>query len=224
MEAIKKMNDNAIKQYLEDLLPVRNEFFQELEQFALDHRVPIMEPTGIETMLQMMKIQRPKQILEIGTAIGYSALRMADALPHTKVVTLEMDDIRVEQAMRNIQAASMDERVTVLKGNALDLYEEVAVHGSYDAIFIDAAKGQYIKFFEMYSELLTENGCIYTDNVLFKGLVAQSDITTKRLASLVKKIDAYNRWLMDNKRFDTIIIPVGDGLAVSRKRTGVGNE
>lgn len=224
MEAVKKMNDDAIKQYLEDLLPVRNKFFQGLEQFAKEHRVPIMEPTGIAAMLQMMKIQKPKQILEIGTAIGYSALRMADALPDTKVVTLEMDDIRVEQALSNIQLLGVERQIKVIKGNALDLYDEVAAYGMYDAIFIDAAKGQYIKFFEMYRELLTENGCIYTDNVLFKGLVAQTDTPNKRLASLVGKINAYNRWLMDNKRFDTVILPVGDGLAVSRKRTGVGNE
>ncbi|MEK3890635.1 O-methyltransferase [Bacillus sp. FSL K6-3431] len=217
------MND-AMKHYLEGLLPVRNQHFKQLEKFAKEHRVPIMEPTGIESMLLMMKMQSPKRILEIGTAIGYSALRMADALPEAKVITLELDEERVEQALTNINNAGMDERIKVITGDALELYDETAAQGPYDAIFIDAAKGQYIKFFEMYSELLTEQGCVYTDNVLFKGLVTEDSITNKRLSGLVNKIKTYNRWLMDHNGFDTVILPVGDGLAVSRKRSGVSNE
>lgn len=209
---------DEMKDYLEGLLPERNSFFQELEQFAKEHQVPIMEPTGIQVLLQMMKIQGPKRILEIGTAIGYSALRMADALPDANIVTIEMDEERIGQALANIDRASMKQRITILKGNALDLYDEVEALGPFDAIFIDAAKGQYIKFFEMYSELLSENGCIYSDNVLFKGLVAKAETTNKRLAGIVKKLKAYNQGLMDNNKFDTVIIQAGDGLAISRKR------
>ena len=143
--------DVAIKTYLEGLLPERNPIFQELEEFAKDHRVPIMEKTGIEAMIQIMKIQEPKRILEIGTAIGYSALRMAEALPQTHVVTLEIDEIRVEQALANIKRAGLENQITVLKGNALELYEEVSELGPFDAIFIDAAKGKYVKFFELFS-------------------------------------------------------------------------
>lgn len=211
------MND-SIQHYLESLLPKRKSIFQELEQYAQEHRVPIMELTGIEVMLQIMKIQRPVRILEIGTAIGYSALRMADALPNVQIVTIEMAEERIEQAVANIKLLQMEERITLLKGDALVLYEEVAALGSYDAIFIDAAKGQYMKFFNLYHELLTENGCIYTDNVLFKGLVAcDSANENKRLANIAKKINGFNEWLMEHPGYETRIIPVGDGLAISRK-------
>ena len=211
------MND-AIKDYLESLLPEKSAFFLELEQFAREHRVPIMEPTGIDAMLQILKIQSPKRILEIGTAIGYSALRMVDAVPESTVVTLELDEVRVEQALNNIKRAGMESRVTVLHGNALDLYEEVAAFGSFDAIFIDAAKGQYAKFFDLYSGLLTAKGCIYTDNVLFKGLVADKYSENKRLTEIADKVNKYNKWLMDHGSFDTSIISVGDGLAISIKK------
>nr|WP_249305923.1 O-methyltransferase [Lederbergia citrea] len=206
---------------MESLLPEKNAFFLELEQFAKEHRVPIMEPTGIETMLQIMKIQAPKRILEIGTAIGYSALRMVDAIPGSIVVTMELDEERVGQAQNNIKQFGMENRVTVLHGNALDLYKEAAENGPYDAIFIDAAKGQYVKFFELYERLLSNKGCIYSDNVLFKGLVAMDNSEeNKRRASVAEKLKVYNQWLMDNKSFDTVIIPAGDGLAISRKRNG----
>ncbi len=212
------MND-SIKKYIEDHLPERNALFQELEQFAKEHRVPIMEPTGIDAMLQIMRIQSPKRILEIGTAIGYSALRMAEAMPEASVVTLELDEVRVEQALANIKRAGLEDRVTVLKGNALDLYDDVAAIGSYDAIFIDAAKGQYIKFFEIYSRCLSEKGCIYSDNVLFKGLVAEDVIENQRLRGIVEQLKTFNKWLMENQDYDTSIISVGDGLAVSRKKS-----
>ncbi|MCR2820484.1 O-methyltransferase [Lederbergia panacisoli] len=211
------MND-SIKSYLESYVPKRSLFFKELEQFAIEHRVPIMEPTGIETMLQIMRIQNPKCILEIGTAIGYSALRMADALQNAQIVTMEMDEERIGQALANIKKANMENRITVIEGNALDLYEKATSHGPYDAIFIDAAKGQYGNFFNMYKELLTEHGCIYTDNVLFKGLVAEENQTeNKRLAGVAAKIKDFNHWLFDQKDFTTVIIPVGDGLAISKK-------
>lgn len=209
---------DAIDQYLEGLLPERSELFQQLEQFAKENKVPIMEPMGIETLLQLLRIQGPKRILEIGTAIGYSALRMVDAIDDVHVVTLEMDETRAKQAEDNIVQAGMANRITIIKGNALELFGEVKDLGPFDAIFIDAAKGQYTRFFEIYEPLLTNNGCIYSDNVLFKGLVALEPTgENKRLENIAKKIRGYNQWLMNNQSYRTVIIPTGDGLAISRK-------
>ncbi|MFC5466684.1 O-methyltransferase [Lederbergia graminis] len=209
---------DAIDQYLEGLLPERSELFQQLEQFAKENKIPIMEPMGIETLLQLLRIQGPKRILEIGTAIGYSALRMVDAIDDVHVVTLEMDETRAKQAEDNIVQAGMANRITIIKGNALELFGEVKDLGPFDAIFIDAAKGQYTRFFEIYEPLLTNNGCIYSDNVLFKGLVALEPTgENKRLENIAKKIRGYNQWLMNNQSYRTVIIPTGDGLAISRK-------
>ena len=212
--------DNIIHRYIESLIKSRDPLFAEMEAFAQEHGVPIMEPIGIEAMLQIMRIQQPKRILEIGTAIGYSALRMAAALPETKIITIERDELRYQQAMDYIESSGFGERVEVLFGDALELVEQAGEKGPYDAIFIDAAKGQYTKFFESYSAFLTPEGTVYTDNVLFKGYVAGIPVESKRIINLVKKIRSYNEWLMNHPGFDTAIFPVGDGLAVSHKRGG----
>ncbi|KZN98749.1 O-methyltransferase [Pseudobacillus badius] len=214
------MMENRIDHYIESLIKTREPLFAEMEAFAREHRVPIMEPAGIEALLQIMRIQQPKRILEIGTAIGYSALRMAAALPDAEVVSIERDEQRYRQAMSYIGRSEYGSRVEVLFGDALELVDKAGEKGPYDAIFIDAAKGQYTKFFERYSACLTAEGTVYTDNVLFKGYVAGVPAESKRIINLVKKIQSYNEWLMNHPDFDTALFPVGDGLAVSRKRGG----
>lgn len=210
------MND-TIHQYIESLLPSAHALFSEMEHFAQKEKIPIMEKTALHVLLQFLRIQNPSSILEIGTAIGYSALRMAEALPHAKIVTIEIDDVRAGQAEDNIKSAGAEGQVTILRGDALELVDEAEKLGPFDAVFIDAAKGQYLKFFEMYSTLLTEKGCIYSDNVLFRGLVAEETVEQKRFRGIAKKMKAYNQILMENPEFVTTIIPVGDGLAVSKK-------
>jgi predicted O-methyltransferase YrrM len=208
-----------ITNYLETLIPKREQEIEEIEKYAEAHDVPIMELVGIEAMLQILKLVQPAKILEIGTAIGYSAIRMAKALPNTKIVTIERDKERYEKALFYINQTNTVNQIEVLFGDALELYERVAAKGLFDAVFIDAAKGQYLRFFEMYEPLLSKQGIIITDNVLFKGLVAQSgEIETKRIRSLVKKIRDYNQWLMNHPNYETVILPIGDGIAISRKR------
>lgn len=212
------MIDESVRNYLHSLIGDRPSIFYEMEQYAKEEHVPIMESTGIEVMLQMMKIQKPKRILEIGTAIGYSALRMAEALPDSQIVTIEIDESKIEKAQHYIQQAGAEKRISIIHGNALDVLETVSSFAPFDAIFIDAAKGQYRKFFEMYSKFLPASGCIYVDNVLFRGLVADPTARdNKRLAKIAEKLAGFNQWLMSHNEFETVIIPVGDGLAVSRK-------
>ncbi|WP_238941736.1 O-methyltransferase [Bacillus sp. REN10] len=216
--------DDKIHHYIETLVKDRSDLFVEMEDFARENRVPIMEVVGIEALLQMLRLQKPKKILEIGTAIGYSALRMAAVLPGTEIVTIERDSERYQKALHYIERAAFGDQVNVIYGDALEVVEEIGKKGPYDAIFIDAAKGQYTKFFKHYTAFLTEQGTVYTDNVLFKGYVAEELVQTKRTRNLVKKIQKYNEWLMTHPDYDTAIIPVGDGLAVSLKRGGKKDE
>ena len=212
------MLSQELQNYLDELIQPRDGLLLEMEEYADQNGVPIMEPAGIETMLQILRIQQPETILEVGTAIGYSALRMASALPQTKVVTLERDEERFQLAAEYIKRSGMQERIIQISGDALELEEEVASHAPFNTIFIDAAKGQYKRFFEMYSRYLKPGGMIITDNVLFKGLVYNQEADSRRLRSLVKKIDEFNRWLAANQEYDTVILPIGDGVAVSKKR------
>lgn len=212
------MLDEKLHSYIEGLIPERNPLLAEMESYAREHNVPIMELEGIETMLQLLRIQGTKKVLEVGTAIGYSAMRMAEALPEAHIVTIERDDERAQLAVEFMKRSSCGSRITLIKGDALEVEEQISGHAPFDAIFIDAAKGQYKRFFEMYSNYLNPEGMIITDNVLFKGLVAETAIESKRIKNLVKKIDDFNNWLMNHPDYVSVILPVGDGVAISKRR------
>ncbi|EDL63330.1 O-methyltransferase [Bacillus sp. SG-1] len=210
--------DNAVNAYIESLIKERSDLLKEMETFAEKENVPIMELAGIETLLQLLRIQKPKRILEIGTAIGYSGLRMAEALPDTEIVTIERDEARYQQALNFVGRSPQKDQLDIIFGDALEKVPEVEGKGPFDALFIDAAKGQYQKFFDLYAPLLTDEGVVYSDNVLFKGMVAEEEVENKRIRQMVKKLKSYNDWLMNHPEYNTVIIPVGDGIAVSRKK------
>ncbi|KLV23016.1 O-methyltransferase [Niallia circulans] len=212
------MQNKQILEYIENLIPERNNQISEMEQYAKQNEVPIMELIGIETLLQLLRIQQPKKILEVGTAIGYSAIRMAEALPSSQIVTLERDEQRYLVAKENVEKFKLEAQIVLLQGDALELGSIVQQYGPFDAIFIDAAKGQYQKFFDLYSPFLSNDGIVYTDNILFHGLVAAEEIDSRNLRQLVRKIRNYNQWLMGNQDYHTAILPVGDGIAISKKR------
>ncbi|KEF39378.1 putative O-methyltransferase [Schinkia azotoformans MEV2011] len=207
-----------VTEYIESLVPNREPAIVEIEKYAGEHGVPIMELVGIEAMLQFLRLVQPKSILEVGTAIGYSAIRMAKVLPNVRIVTIERDKNRYDKAIENIEKMQLQERITVIFGDALETGEQVGQNGPFDSIFIDAAKGQYTRFFELYSPMLSQNGVVFSDNILFRGLVAKNNIEDRRHKSLVEKIKGYNKWLMNHPEFDTTILTVGDGIAISRKR------
>lgn len=212
------MQNKQILEYIENLIPERNNQISEMEQYAKQNEVPIMELIGIETLLQLLRIQQPKKILEVGTAIGYSAIRMAETLPSSQIVTLERDEQRYLVAKENVEKFKLEAQIVLLQGDALELGSIVQQYGPFDAIFIDAAKGQYQKFFDLYSPFLSNDGIVYTDNILFHGLVAAEEIDSRNLRQLVRKIRNYNQWLMGNQDYHTAILPVGDGIAISKKR------
>ncbi|MCL6587580.1 MAG: O-methyltransferase [Anoxybacillus sp.] len=212
------MLSEELTRYIEALIPDREPIVQEIEAYAKEHRVPIMDIIGIEAMLYILQIIQPKNIFEIGTAIGYSAIRMAMKLPNARIVTVERDQERYERALFYIERTKTCDQIDVLFGDALELYNEVEKHAPFDVMFIDAAKGQYERFFRLYEPLLADGGVVITDNVLFKGLVAANEIENKRWRQLAKKIREYNEWLMRRTDYDTVILPIGDGIAISRKR------
>lgn len=212
------MLNDKLQRYLEEMVPERNDLLMEMESYAKEHKVPIMEIEGIEAMLQILRIKQPKTILEVGTAIGYSALRMVYECPQSRIVTLERDAERYEQAEMFIAKSGKADQILLIKGDALEKELEVKEHGLYDVIFIDAAKGQYKRFFELYSKYLNNEGLIITDNVLFKGLVYEEEIDNKRIRNMVRKINDFNQWLMTHEEYHTVILPIGDGVAISRKK------
>lgn len=204
--------------YIKSLVQERSKFIQELETYAKNHDIPIMELDGIETLLQFLRIQQPTKILEVGTAIGYSAIRMLDELPMAHVISIEKDQERADLAKSNVLKASFQSRFHLIHGDALDVSSDVESHGPFDVLFIDAAKGQYERFFSLYEPMVKEGGLIFSDNVLFKGMiVSEEEQASRGLRALVRKIRAYNDKLMKDPRFHSILLPVGDGVIVSKK-------
>ncbi|MUK87023.1 methyltransferase domain-containing protein [Ornithinibacillus sp. L9] len=212
------MNEE-IMNYISEITPPDEEWIKELKQQATADRVPIMESSGIEFLLQLIRLNKPKRILEVGTAIGYSALRMHHVNPESEIVTIEKDENRYKQAIENITKHNKHTNVQVIHGDALEEIEKlVSQKEKFQCIFIDAAKGQYKRFFELSSPLLQDNGFIITDNVLFRGYVANPDFEHPRYKKMVEKIRAFNQWLMNHPDYVTTILPIGDGVAVSYKK------
>ncbi|AHI55994.1 O-methyltransferase [Listeria ivanovii] len=211
------MND-IIHDYLLKHIPESSPFFVELEKYAKENEVPIMERDSLYCLLQILDIQKPQRILELGTAIGYSALKMADKLPGAEIISVERDEERYKQAIHNIERYGAADRVKVLLTDAIEGAEEISSYGPFDAIFIDAAKAQYEKFFHIYTNSLAPDGVIYSDNVLFKGLALDMSPEKQRKLRVARKMRHFNDFLVTHPDFETTTIPLGDGLSISKRR------
>jgi predicted O-methyltransferase YrrM len=206
-----------IEQYLEQLTPLQHSLLAEMEELAKRENVPIIERVSIQFIRTLLLCkENVKRIVEVGTAIGYSTIWLAEAAPEAHIDTIERDEERYHQAKAFIERANLSHRVTVHFADATTYAQ--SFDQPYDVLFIDAAKGQYQLFFEEYTKLLQPNGIVITDNVFFHGDVVEENIENKRIRSLVKKIKAYNEWLKNHPDFETSFVPIGDGLALSLKR------
>lgn len=185
-----------------------------LEEYASLNNIPIMQKDGILFLTEYIKENNVKRILEIGSAIGYSACKMALVSPDISVVTVERDETRYNEAVKNIHNFGLDDQIEIILGDAL----ETEVAGLFDLIFIDAAKAQYIRFFEKYKSNLKDNGVIISDNLNFHGLTLDvNSIGSKNLKALVRKINNYKEFLVDNKEFQTEFLELGDGIGISKR-------
>jgi predicted O-methyltransferase YrrM len=186
-----------------------------IKAYASREAVPIMQDEGCDFICDYIKEHKCKNILEIGTAIGYSSIRFAGLADDIKVTTIELDIDRHLKAVENFKNAGLSDRITAIHADALTC----PLEGFFDLIFIDAAKAQYIKFFEKYKANLTPEGVIISDNLSFHGMVDDLSLThnysTKKL---VKKIQKYAEYLRTNPEFETTFYEVGDRIAVSKRK------
>ena len=189
---------------------------KDLKKYAVENNVPIMQDDGIDFLTKFIIKNQINSVLEIGTAIGYSAIMMALANPKLKITTIERDQTRYLEAVKNVKAAGLEDRITLIFKDALD----VIIDDKFDLIFIDAAKGQNINFFEKYERNLNEKGYIVTDNMNFHGLVNKdpSEIESRNLRQLVRKINEYKDYLQTRKDYNVEFLEIGDGIElISRK-------
>jgi len=195
---------------------MENTQLKKIRAYASREAVPILQDETGDFICAYIQEHDVKSVLEIGTAIGYSSIKFASMREDIHVTTIELDIDRHITAVENIKQAGLSDRVTAIQGDALfyDLGDQ-----KFDLIFIDAAKAQYIKFFEKYKANLAPGGVIISDNLSFHGMVADLSLThnysTKKL---VKKIQKYVTFLKENQEFETEFFETGDGISVSKKR------
>ena len=198
---------------------VKNTYTQikKIKEYAICNKIPIMQDAGIDFLTTFIIKHQIKNVLEVGTAIGYSAIMMSLCSPNLKVTTIERDEHRYMEALKNIKKMNLEDRITPIFNDALN----VKLDDKYDLIFIDAAKAQNIKFFELFERNLNPEGYIITDNMYFHGLDKKNEkeIVSRNLRGIVRKIKDYITFLKNNDRYNTTIYDVGDGIAVSEKKT-----
>ena len=192
------------------------QLIMDMESYAKENNIPIMQKEGIAFLMKYIKNNNVKNVLEIGSAIGYSAILMASSSPECKVTTIERDQTCYLECVKNVKKCNFESKVNVVFQDALEV--NLAEGTQYDLIFIDAAKRQYRKFFEKFQYFLAPDGVIVTDNLKFHGYVGKSDtIESKNLRQLVKKIEGYIEYLKTNEEFTTEFYNVGDGVSVSKR-------
>lgn len=195
-----------------------NEVIKEMEKYAEENSVPIMQKRSMNFLCKFIEKNNIKKILEIGTAIGYSAINMALVDEDVEVVSIERNQDKYIEAIKNIKKCNLDKRISLILGDALNLELE----GKYDMIFIDAAKGQYLKFFQKYKDNLVDDGFIVSDNIDFHGHVENyNNIENRNLKQLVGKLIKYIDFLKENDEYETKFYKVGDGLAITYKKDNI---
>ena len=189
------------------------DLIKEMKEYAEDNNVPIITDEGINYIRNYIKENNIKRILEVGTAIGYSSILMALTDEEITITTIERDEKRYLEAVKNIKKFHLEERITLLYKDAFD----VELSEEFDLVFIDAAKAQNTRFFEKFSKNLAKQGTIITDNMNFHGLVEdESKIESRNLRALIRKVKAYHKFLENNEDYKTTFLNIGDGLAVSK--------
>ena len=189
-----------------------------MEDFAALHHVPIINERGRQAFLQVVQEAKPHRVLEIGTAIGYSSLLMAqNGAADIEITTLELSDERIKTAQGYIDRSAYADRIHIMGGDAAENLLKLQLTGQkFDFVFIDAAKGQYVDYFHKIQPMLAAKAVILADNVLFRGYVKGDVPTPRRFKTIVKRLREYIE-LVSQSPYVTEILENGDGLAVTRR-------
>jgi len=206
-----------MEQYIRKLIPDKDGILKEMETYALSNSVPIIQKEVGNFLELMIAMKKPKKILELGTAIGYSSILMSmSSNKESKITTIERNADMVRIARENIEKYDFNENIEVVEGDCLEVLEKL--EGQFDLIFMDAGKGHYNHFLPHCLRLLSPDGIIVADNVLFKGMVASRELLIRRKITIVKRMKSYLEIISNNPELVTSVIPMGDGIAVTARR------
>ncbi len=210
--------DERMSAFIDSMDRGNTPFLDEIEEYALQTQVPVIRKSMQQLLRFLLTFSKPKNILEVGTAIGFSALLMSEYAPKDcHITTIEKYEKRIPQARANFEKAGKAEQITLLEGDAADVLKEL--EGSFDLIFMDAAKGQYIHFMPDILRLLAPGGLLISDNVLQDGDIIESRFAvTRRNRTIHTRMRDYLYELTHHSELETTILPVGDGVTLSVKK------
>lgn len=213
---VSNINHDYIQSYLTGLLPESDEILKGLEQYAEENHVPIVTPDIAGLLKVLVKVTGARRILEVGTAIGYSAILMGQACCSDFCIkTIERNEEIAQIAIENIKRAGFENNIEVIVGDAGEILGNI--QGEFDLIFVDAAKGQYMDFFRQSIDKLKIGGLFICDNVLFRGMVAERSLLKRRKITIVKRLKKFLDFISRKEELQTAIIPMGDGISISYK-------
>ena len=209
--------DERMAVFIDSMDPGNTDFLNELELYSRQTNVPIIRPSMQSLLKLILAMKQPKRILEVGCAIGFSALLMSEYSPEDcRITTIEKYEKRIPIARENFKRAGKEEKITLLEGDAAEILKEL--EGPYDLIFMDAAKGQYIHFLPDVLRLLSKGGLLVSDNVLQDGDIIESRFAvTRRNRTIHGRMREYLYTLKHHPMLVTSILPVGDGVTISVK-------
>lgn len=212
-----KITYDYMEEYIRSLIPDRNSTLKKIEDFARENGVPIVQKESGVFLEFMTSMKKPKRILELGTAVGFSSILMYEAAgTEPDIVTIERDERMIELANINLKKFNLSDKIKIEQGDCLEVLERL--DEPFDLIFMDAGKGHYNHFLPHCLRLLREDGVIVADNVLFRGMVASDELVKRRKITIVKRMRTYLDLVTQDENLITSVIPMGDGIAVTKRR------
>ena len=206
-----------MEEYIRSLIGEHSPGLKKLEEYAVVNHVPIIQKEVARYLELMITIKKPIRILELGTAIGYSSILMNLASNgESYVTTIERDTNMIEKALENIEAFGLKHKINVVEGDCNDVLQ--SLQGEFDLIFMDAGKGHYNHFLPNCLRLLSKDGIIIADNVLFRGMVASRELLQRRKITIVKRMKSYLNEISSREDLITSVLPMGDGIAITTRR------
>jgi len=204
----------TVRKYIESLYRPASPFLENLRTIGEGRNIPIMTRDAEMMLDTLIRIAAPRSILEIGTAIGYSAIFFATVSKAASITTIEISGKMYEEAMLNIRDSGLSQRIDAVQGDALDVLTEIG--GNYDMIFIDASKGHYREFFDLCLKKSVPGTIIVSDNILFRGITASDEFLDKRRnKTIMRRMRDYLEYITHHEGVSTSVLPIGDGIAVS---------
>ncbi|AGX42338.1 O-methyltransferase [Clostridium saccharobutylicum] len=212
-----KITYDYMEDYIRGLIPNREGRLKEIEDLARENGVPIVQKETGVFLEFMTSMKKPKRILELGTAVGFSSILMYEAAgTEPEIITIERDEKMIELATSNLEKFNLGHKIKIEKGDCLEILEKL--NEPFDFIFMDAGKGHYNHFLPHCLRLLSQEGIIVADNVLFRGMVASQELVKRRKITIVKRMRTYLDMVTQDEKLITSVIPMGDGIAVTKRR------